>query len=243
MYWSFDTTLASVTAHYEKLISLAGTEKTTLVLCPSSPALYPLAEMFKETPIKLGAQDCSDHAKGAFTGQISAESLRSLCCSYSIIGHSERRQQCKESSQQVADKCSQLLGAGITPIVCIGETLDAHNDGKTLIALEEQLRPVLNFAKERAHALDNSTIILAYEPVWAIGSDKTPQIDHVDTVFAWLATITQKEAPFVHWAFLYGGNVTSQNVQNFKKIDRMGGFLIGRASLDFQELEKVVHCS
>jgi len=243
MYWTFDATLAFATANYEKLIELASYKNTTLVLCPSSTTLYPLAEMFKETLVKLGAQDCSDHTKGAYTGQVSADSLKSLHCSFGIVGHSERRQWCGETNQRVADKCAQLISSNITPIVCVGESLQDYEAGKTLSTLEEQLAPIFTLIKEKAHTLDTTPVVIAYEPIWAIGTGVTASSDHIDTVFTWLTTATNKIAPSVHWQFLYGGSVSGTTIQNFKKIDRISGFLIGGASLDFQELEKIVHCS
>lgn len=239
MYWTFDETTSFITTHYDHLLQLARRSNTNIILCPSHPALYPLSVIFKESPLSVGAQDCSEHHQGAFTGQVSANYLKTTGCSYCIIGHSERRNLLHESNQAIASKCLQLLQADITPILCIGETKEQADRGQTLSVLQEQLDPILARLHTDAPPRDNNLIIVAYEPVWAIGSGNIPSLEHLSTVYAWIAKTTATFSAFT-WKHIYGGSVTSSSIQIFKQITSIHGFLIGHASLDFQEFEKIV---
>ncbi len=243
MYWTFDEAITFATKNYDNLIALCQGQSDQLVLCPTFPAIYPLAQMFKDTNIAVAAQDCSEHHKGAFTGQVSANHLKSAGCDFCIIGHSERRLLLSESSQLVANKCLQLIEAGIVPIICIGETLEQNRQGVTLQALEEQIIPIATVLKTKQPMLDNVVILFAYEPVWAIGSGQTPMAEHIETVYAWLSTYLIRLVPSLRYRFIYGGSITSNTVGLLKPLPFVGGLLIGAASLDFQELEKIVKCA
>ncbi len=238
MQWTLDETLNFATQHYDALVDCAQT--ATIILCPSSPALYPLSEIFKTTSILVGAQNCSDHLQGAFTGQVSATHLKSVGCAYCIIGHSECRQYLNESNKAIAQKCDILMRIGITPIVCIGETDEQQKNDATLKILEEQLSPILEMLNEQKARTENLPILLAYEPVWAIGSNRIPDRGHLETVYAWMATITQQQASFISWHFLYGGSVSARTLESFSHLTSLKGFLVGGASRDFQEFEKIV---
>ncbi len=239
MQWTFDQTITFVTHNYDALVDCARQPSNLLVLCPSYPALYTLYEMFTTTGVAIGAQDCSDHSQGAFTGQVSAAHLKSVGCSYCIIGHSERRMYNHETNNIIAEKCWLLLATGITPILCLGETEEEKNNGTTLAVLEKQLKPVLHMLAFHKAELDQSRILIAYEPVWAIGSNQVPTQEHLDTVYAWLEQAAAK-APFITWHFLYGGSVSESSIGTIKGVGRISGFLIGGASQDFQEFEKIV---
>jgi triosephosphate isomerase len=225
MQWTLDETLNFATKNYDTLVDCTHATSATIILCPSYPALYPLSKIFKTTNISIGAQNCSAHLQGAFTGQVSATHLKSVDCSYCIIGHSE---------------CDTLVQVGITPILCIGETEEQKKEGSTLNILGEQLTPVLNLLNEQKARTENTPILLAYEPVWAIGSDRTPSLQHLEMVYAWLTTITQQQAPFISWHFLYGGSVSARTITSFTPLTCLDGFLVGGASRDFQEFEKIV---
>lgn len=240
MNFSHEEALLFVTQHYNNLCMLASTEKTKLILCPSFTALYPLYNVLKDTAIKLGAQDCSNHAKGPFTGQISAQCLKSLGCSYCVVGHSDRRKYNGETSHVVAQKASLLFTQGITPIICIGENSQEFEQGKTLAILEQQLAPVVNAFSGQSIPSAHAPIAIAYEPVWAIGTGKVPSYQHLEVVFSWLYTYIQKTSCPGIWKFLYGGSVTGKTAPEIKKVSHVKGLLIGQASLDFQELKKIV---
>jgi triosephosphate isomerase len=243
MYTTFNESIAFITKNHEAFLRLSQQPNTTIVLCPSATAYYPFASIFKESSIEIGAQDCSDHHRGAFTGQISAEDLQSVGCSYCIIGHSERRRLNNESNVAIAQKLTHLLDTDIIPIICIGETEEQNKQNKTLTTLEQQLTECLEVIQQRTAKLTSHPIVIAYEPVWAIGSGVIPNTEHLETVFAWLSQHLLKQNIHAQWALTYGGSVTSASAHQLKKIKHLDGFLIGGASLDFQEFEKIVKCN
>jgi triosephosphate isomerase len=215
------------------LSSLAKEQK--LIICPSFIALTQSAPLIKALNLSAGAQDCSAHKKGAFTGQISATDIASTQATHCIIGHSETRQQSKDSNQDIAQKCSQLFDANLVPIICVGETATENTSGQTEAILQAQLLPIIEVLRQRStHA------IIAYEPIWAIGTGIVPSIENLSAIFTFLAHITQ-QLP-VPTPLLYGGSISSKNALELKQIKHLEGFLIGGASLDFQELKKIVEC-
>lgn len=235
-----DESIAFVTNHYSQLSSLAENSTSTLVLCPSFTALYPIGTILKETSIKLGAQDCSNHLRGAFTGQISAQSLKSLGCSYCIVGHSDRRRFNGETSTVITQKAAHLVAHGIMPIICIGENKEEHERGETIDALEAQLTPILDWCNQQNGMPLQLPLYLAYEPLWAIGSGAPSNAHHLEVVFSWLHTMIQKCNQWAMWRFLYGGSISGVSAQEVRKIHALHGLLVGQASLDFQELKKIV---
>jgi triosephosphate isomerase (TIM) len=240
MQWTFNETIMFATQNYDGFVQLAQNHAYHIVLCPSYPALYPLVEMFKSTMIEFGAQDCSDHTQGAFTGQVSALHIKSVGCSYCIIGHSERRQHNGETSTAIAKKALQLISAGITPILCIGETDEQKRTNQTLSVLNEQLEPVFRLLKDQKERFNQPSFLIAYEPVWAIGTNAAPSRHHLETIFAWITQITQHYTMHVDWHLVYGGSVTMHTLQEILSVPALEGLLIGGASLDFQEFEKIV---
>lgn len=240
MQWTLDETLNFATQNYDALVDCAHNDSATIILCPSYPALYPISRIFNTTNVSIGAQNCSNHLQGAFTGQVSAAHLKSVGCSYCIIGHSECRNYLKESNETIAQKCDALTQTGIIPILCIGETEEQQKKGTTLTVLEEQLNPILDLLNGQKARTENTPILLAYEPVWAIGSDRIPTLQHLETVYAWIACTTQHKAPFISWHFLYGGSVSAKTLKSFTPLTYVEGFLVGGASRDFQEFEKIV---
>jgi len=240
MCFSFEQTIAFATQHYDELTALAQDSK--VILCPSFTTLYHLCTIYKETNVKIGAQDCSDHPKGAFTGQVSVESLKQLGCTFCIIGHSERRHYNHETDENVTNKFLQLIEQGIIPIICMGETIEEYKENKAFEVLEKQLTGILAAITNQPASFHNLPLYIAYEPVWSIGTGLIPTTQHLELIFAWLAHQTYKAAPFIQWKLLYGGSVKSDNVKILSKIPALDGFLIGGASLDFQEFKKIVEC-
>jgi triosephosphate isomerase len=240
MALDFDESIAFATKHYDDLCLLAQACSRTIVLCPSFVALYPLNTIFKDSSIALGGQDCSHCSKGPFTGQISATCLKSLGCSYCIAGHSERRMHNGETDEIIAQKCIQLIQQEISPVLCIGETAEEYQQGKTLSVLEKQVSSFL----EALHNQNLSSYILpiciAYEPVWSIGTGDVPGKEHLEIVFHWIHSYILKAIPMLSWRILYGGSVKSDNVKFLKQIQHLQGFLVGGSSLDFQEFKKIV---
>lgn len=207
---------------------------TRVIFCPSFPALHLFSALAEKKLIVLGAQDCSPFSNGPHTGDVDALSLRQLGCSYCIVGHSERRTIYKESPELVAQKVAQLQLNQITPILCIGETMEEKERGATLAVLEQQLKPALTVS-----AGTQGTLMIAYEPVWAIGSGKQPTMGELAEIIAaikrYSATIYNKPIPV-----LYGGSVTADTISGIKKVPGIEGVLIGSASTDFNSLQKIV---
>lgn len=238
MNWNFTETVEFVARHYDQLIALGQKPDRSIVLCPSTTALYPLIKMFEKTHIAIGAQDCSDHQKGAFTGQISAEDIKSVGGTFCIVGHSERRRYNNESDEVISKKLSWLLDVGIVPIICIGETFEQYQQGTTLPVVKQQLNSII--PNMQRYAGQNIRILVAYEPVWAIGSGLIPSIQHLQTVFTFLKQVMTTLENASAWSLLYGGSISSKNIHIFKQIELIDGFLIGGASLDFQELQNII---
>jgi len=184
-------------------------------VCPPFPFLAEVAEQLRGSTVALGAQNVSEHAQGAYTGEVSAAMLKELGCRYVIVGHSERRQIYGEADKQVAAKYAAASGAGLTPILCVGETLAEREAGKTEEVVARQLGAVA--FKEG---------VLAYEPVWAIGTGRNATPEQAQAVHAFL----RKRVP-PDTTILYGGSVKAQNAKAIFAMPDVDGGLIGGASL------------
>jgi triosephosphate isomerase len=228
--------------HYDEFVALVQQRHNTIVLCPELSALYPLSTIFRDSGIYLGAQDCSNHIKGPFTGQISVESLKSMDINFCIVGHSERRKFNGEINEAVGQKTELLLDQYITPIICIGESLDEYQQNKVFATLENQLTPILMVLKQRQNINENTTVCIAYEPIWSIGTGDIPPYEHLEVIFSWLYNYTKKHHAVISWKFLYGGSIHPDNIQLFNRVSLIDGFLIGNTSLDFQAFKKIVEC-
>ena len=185
------------------------------------------AANFNLSVIEVGAQDVSRHATGAYTGEVSAAMLKDLGCRYAVVGHSERRQYHGETDALVAEKVRAALALGITPIVCVGELLIEREAGLTQEVVKRQLAAVIH---ANGHCI--SEIVVAYEPVWAIGTGKTATPEEAQTVHAVLRA--QLRAATEHFAdvkILYGGSMNAANAATFLAQPDINGGLIGGASL------------
>jgi triosephosphate isomerase (TIM) len=212
----------------------AGVER---IILPPLPYLGELAERYEERGLQFGAQDVSANLKGAYTGEVSAAMLIDVGARYGVVGHSERRQYHHESSQLVARKFFAAKAAGLTPILCIGETLSEREDGQTEWRLQEQLAPLL---EQGASALEGA--IIAYEPVWAIGTGKTATPEQAQEVHAFIrGEISQYDARIAgSLPILYGGSVKADNAAAlFAQADVDGG-LVGGASLVAADFNTIV---
>ena len=202
-------------------------------VCVPYPYLPQVADRLRGSAMAWGAQNVSEHAQGAYTGEVSATMLAELGCRYVIVGHSERRQLFGESDAQVAAKFAAVQSAGMTPIVCVGETLAERDAGKTEATVRRQLEAVLSLRGARAFA----KAVIAYEPVWAIGTGRNATPEQARDVHAFLrARVAQDDAGVAQeLRILYGGSVKAANAPALFAVAELDGGLIGGASLVAQE--------
>ena len=203
--------------------------KATCAVCVPAPYLQQCADVLAATPLAWGAQDVSKHASGAYTGEVAASMLADFGCRYVIVGHSERRACHGESDALVAEKTGAALGAGLTPIVCVGETLDEREAGQTNAVVNRQLSAVLELLDDGAI----ERIVVAYEPVWAIGTGKTATPAMAQEVHAQLRSQlrARSAAAADKVAILYGGSMKPDNAQELMAQGDIDGGLIGGAAL------------
>lgn len=204
-------------------------QKVKVVVCP--PLCYlGLAKEAVKGAMALGAQNCHWEEKGAFTGEISASQLADMGCKYVIIGHSERRHKFGETNEAANKKVKAALAAGLTPILCCGETREERIDGKITDIIGLQV-------KEGLKDVDIATapIIIAYEPVWAIGTGQACSPEEAKAVRQFLVNITNEKIPL-----LYGGSVKSQNAASYLEEAGYNGLLVGAAALDPKEFSAIV---
>jgi triosephosphate isomerase len=198
-----------------------------VAVCVPFPYLSQAAVALAATDIRWGAQDCSSHDQGAYTGEVSATMLQEFGCRYVIVGHSERRQYHAESDQLVADKAKAALARGVTPIVCVGETLAQREAGDTESVVKRQLSVVIHTL---AHCAGE--MVVAYEPVWAIGTGRTAKPEQAQAVHALLrAQLAAATAHAADMKILYGGSVKPDNAATLFEQPDIDGGLVGGASL------------
>jgi triosephosphate isomerase len=198
-----------------------------VAVCVPFPYLFDTAQTLADSGLQWGAQDASAQQQGAYTGEVSAAMLAECGCRYSLVGHSERRALHHESDALVADKASALLAQGITPIVCVGETLAERDAGQTEQVVKRQLSAVIH---KLAHCA--SEIVVAYEPVWAIGTGRTATPEQAQAVHAVLrAQLQAATGRGQQMTILYGGSVKPDNAATLFAMDDIDGGLIGGASL------------
>ena len=210
------------------------------VICP--PSLYAayVSQRLAGSKVACGAQDCSKKKQGAYTGDLSAKMLVDVGCTYVIVGHSERRAYCGESNMDSADKVFQALEQGLRPILCIGESKEERGCGQTNQVIQDQLAPVW---AHRTHP-HFSRLIVAYEPIWAIGSGVSATPLEAQAVHHYIREITAAKLPGLAKSLqiLYGGSVNQQNVSALVAQPDVNGALVGGAALDshhFIEIAKL----
>ena len=198
-----------------------------VAVCVPFPYLSETAATLAGSEVRWGAQDCSVHEQGAYTGEVSAAMLAELGCRYTIVGHSERRAMHGESDQLVADKARAALGRGVTPIVCVGEALGQREAGQTEAVVKRQLSAVIHTL---AHCAGE--MVVAYEPVWAIGTGLSASPEQAQAVHALLRAQLRAATPQADvMKILYGGSVKPDNALALFSQPDIDGGLIGGASL------------
>lgn len=224
--WKMNGSLAANAALLEA-ISSPRSVNGTLAVCVPSPYLNQGQRLLSGTAVALGAQDVSAHESGAFTGQISASMLREFGASIVLVGHSERRQYNEESSEEVAAKAHAAYVAGLTPVICVGETLTERDMGLAEATVAAQIEPCAALIREAGCKL-----IFAYEPVWAIGTGKTASPAQAEEMHAFIREEIARYSPDARGvSILYGGSVKPGNAKELFAQRNIDGGLIGGASL------------
>lgn len=218
--------------------SLPADLSADVAVCPPAPYLAAVAAQVAGTPIAVGGQDCSDQASGAYTGEVAASMLREMGCRYVIVGHSERRARQNEDSAWVGRKFIAAQAEGLVPILCVGELLEQREAGQTEAVVAEQLDAVLDLAGVEAFA----NAVIAYEPVWAIGTGLTATPAQAGEVHAFIrARVASRDATIANnLQILYGGSVKADNAAGLFALPDIDGGLIGGASLDAAAFNAII---
>ncbi|KPK74484.1 MAG: triosephosphate isomerase [Phycisphaerae bacterium SM23_30] len=238
--WKMNKTVNEAKELAEELVKGSNIIRaSTAVLCPPFTVLGAVASVIESTVYRLGAQNVFWEDSGAFTGEVSPPMLRAVGCQYVIVGHSERRQYFGETDASVNRKIKAALHSGLTPIVCVGETLQEREDGKTHDVIKKQINGVLEGLTDEAVR----SLIVAYEPVWAIGTGMTAEPEDADEVHAYireLVNIAYSPDVSQNLTILYGGSVNESNAETLLYMNNIDGALIGGASLKPESFLQVI---
>jgi triosephosphate isomerase len=216
--------------------SLVGCE---IVICPPYTLLRDFAEKIPGTGVKLGGQNCHFELEGAYTGEISAKMLKDMTCEYVILGHSERRTMLNEGSEAVRKKAEASHASRLNAIICVGETIYERNNDLAKVVIREQ---VLHSIPKTA--TDKNTII-AYEPVWAIGTGMTPTLGQIEEMHGYIASVIKEEIKQFENEprIVYGGSINSENAKHILSVSNVDGLLVGKASLSADEFWKIIEAT
>jgi triosephosphate isomerase len=238
--WKMTGSREKARALLEEILAGLGQDvKSDVGVCPPFVHIPDIAKSLQGSSVLLGSQNVANQDEGAFTGEISAPMLKEFGCSLAIVGHSERRIIYGESSALVAARYAKAIQHGLVPILCIGETLEEREADRTFEVIGEQLDAVLNLSGVTSLA----KAVIAYEPVWAIGTGKTASGEQAQEVHAWIRTrIAQLDATTAeNLQILYGGSVKPDNAASLFAMPDIDGGLIGGASLVANSFLKICH--
>jgi len=214
--------------------------KAGVLICAPSTHLFAINHILKDTEVAIGSQNMHQEEKGAYTGEISADMIKSVGCEYVLIGHSERREYFNESNELLNKKIKLALAKGLSPVYCVGEKLEHRENDQTFNIIEAQVKEGLNgLSKEEIKSL-----VLAYEPVWAIGTGKTATPEQANEVHSFIRSLLQsltdaETAGSI--SILYGGSVKPDNVTELMKKLDIDGALVGGASLEVDSFLKLIN--
>tara|TARA_Y100000588_G_C14122712_1_gene868015 strand:- start:310 stop:1074 length:765 start_codon:yes stop_codon:yes gene_type:complete len=236
--WKMHGSIAFAENFSTEVVKLASEFKFNnfeLLLCPSAPYLKPVRDILAGSSILIGGQDCHTDRNGAYTGEVSVEMLVDVGCKYVITGHSERREQHGESNSLVRKKTAAAQTGGLIPILCVGEKLEDRERG---VAVETILRQLRECLPDRS---SGGNIVVAYEPVWAIGSGKIPKISEIaDVHIAIRNALHDLVSDPCELRILYGGSVKPDNAMDILSVSNVDGALVGGASLKTEEFWSIV---
>lgn len=232
--WKMNLTIEEGLDLVKQVLDGSSSDGSEIIFFPPSIALSAIGGMLKNTDYKVGIQNIHHEKSGAYTGEISAEMVKFLDVQYAIIGHSERRQYFFETDAQINGKIKSALSANLCPVVCVGESLPERESGKTNEILKKQLMSALK-------DIDNISdrLVIAYEPVWAIGTGKSADLNQVYDAHNFINEILQSRFKN-HTPILYGGSVKAENASELCEIKNVDGFLIGGASLQSESFCQII---
>ena len=238
--WKMNNTVAAGVALARELAPLVKDAKATVVVCPTATALAAVTEAAKGSNIAVGAQNVHWEKSGAFTGEISTDMLKEIGVSYCVLGHSERRDYFGETNEGVNKRAHAAYAAGITPIICCGESLEIREAGTYLAYVAYQIEAALaGFAPE-----DVAKLVIAYEPIWAIGTGKTATFEQAEEVCAHIrATVKGKYGAAAADAIRiqYGGSVKPETIAGLMEKPNVDGALVGGAALKAKDFSAIVN--
>lgn len=238
--WKMNKTIVeSVSLVKELKDFVRGIKGVDIVVCPPFTSLWVVKEIINDTNIHLGAQNMYWETKGAFTGETSSLMLKDVGCEYVILGHSERRQFFKEASGEVANKTKAALSVNLTPIVCVGENLEEKESGKTESIIEQEIKALF----PKIDSTLAARIIVAYEPIWAIGTGKSSSTQDANLTIKFIRELFSSEygskiAERIR--ILYGGSVNPKNISEFMNESDIDGALVGGVSLHALSFSQIV---
>ncbi|MBC60868.1 MAG: triose-phosphate isomerase [Zetaproteobacteria bacterium] len=224
--WKLNGNMAFINDYFDALNTKS---QNCVVVCP--PSIYIDKIKKNQKNIFAGAQDVSKFISGAFTGELSAEMLNDMDVKFCLVGHSERRQNFNETNDNIKLKIGNLINNNIIPILCIGESLEEKQNNKTTEVLTKQIKEGI------PKISNNENTIIAYEPIWAIGTGLTPTINEIDQIHVKIKKIDDS---LNNYKILYGGSVKSSNSKVINEIDSVDGCLIGGASLKIEEFNNII---
>ncbi|TAK65133.1 triose-phosphate isomerase [Methylobacter sp.] len=237
--WKMNGTLASAELLTKGIIAGLGDNNADIAVCVPYVHLSKVSELVRNTALAVGAQNVADKPSGAFTGEISAAMLTEFNCKYALVGHSERRSYYGDTDESVAARFCQAQEQNIIPILCVGETLEQREQDQTFAVIDTQLDAVINLAGIAAF----SAAVIAYEPVWAIGTGKTATDEQAQEVHRYIRQyIAAKDQVIADKIqILYGGSAKPDNAKGLFAMPDIDGGLIGGASLDAESFLKIYH--
>lgn len=236
--WKMNGNSSDLQKIIDSIEKSVGDGASDVVICPPFPLLFQQNNRKKQSKVRIGAQDCHYAKSGAYTGDVSAEMVVESGCSHVIIGHSERRLYHHEDNATISKKVSAAIEAGLVPVLCVGETYNQREGNQVREVISSQVRSALE------HNVKSKQIVIAYEPVWAIGTGKIPTVKEISEVcviikesLGYIGIDATRDK--VH--ILYGGSVNDGNVEELNKVGSLSGFLVGAASLDSKKFSNIVN--
>lgn len=240
--WKMHGGLQAIESRLDQLVEyksdVAGVD---VVLFPSEIYLPTLHSKLQGTPFQYGAQTVSEHDEGAYTGEVACSMLKDFGANWVIVGHSERRQYFGETNEQLAAKLIKAVDSGLTPVYCVGETEAEYDAKQTKSVIEAQISAVLS---DGAHVKLLPSLVVAYEPVWAIGTGKTATPEYADETHQYIREVIARfdQASAETTSILYGGSVKANNAAELFAMPNVDGALVGGASLDAQQFLEIIRC-